>query len=63
MQVALAWCMGKGTIPIPGAKTVKQVQDNLGALAFKLSPSEVAALEDAARQAPRAMIQNVFQTK
>eukprot|EP00884_Botryococcus_braunii_P018897 jgi/Botrbrau1/5691/Bobra.0071s0025.1 len=62
-QVALAWCISKGTIPIPGAKTLRQAQDNLGALAVKLSASEVAALEDAARQAPRAMIQNVFQTK
>ncbi len=62
-QVAIAWCISKGTIPIPGAKTVRQATDNLGALSFKLSGGEVAALEDAARGAPRSMIQNVFQTQ
>ena len=24
-QVAINWCMAKGTIPIPGAKTLEQV--------------------------------------
>lgn len=62
-QVALAWCISKGTIPIPGAKSLSQAQDNLGALAFKLNGGEVSALDDAAGRLPRTMIQNVFQTK
>eukprot|EP00850_Spirogloea_muscicola_P005622 SM000026S08871 [mRNA] locus=s26:275382:278066:+ [translate_table: standard] len=62
-QVALNWCMRKGTIPIPGAKSLEQVKDNLGALGFRLNSGEVAALDDAADQIPRGMIQNIFQTK
>ncbi len=30
-QVALNWCMCKGTLPIPGAKTVDQAVENAGA--------------------------------
>eukprot|EP00850_Spirogloea_muscicola_P002789 SM000011S18967 [mRNA] locus=s11:142589:145246:+ [translate_table: standard] len=62
-QVALNWCMRKGTIPIPGAKSLEQVKDNLGALGWRLNSGEVAALDDAADQIPRGMIQNIFQTK
>ncbi len=29
-QVALNWIMCKGAIPIPGAKSVQQVDDNVG---------------------------------
>merc|ERR1712196_61677 len=31
-QVALAWTISKGAIPIPGAKNAKQAADNAGAL-------------------------------
>lgn len=62
-QVAINWCIGRGTIPIPGVKTVQQVQDNLGALGWRLSSNELIELEDAARQSPRKMIQNIFQTR
>ena len=61
-QVAINWCICQGAIPIPGAKTLVQAEDNLGALGWRLMPSEMAALEDAADAAPRGMIQNVFQT-
>ncbi|XP_050385627.1 pyridoxal reductase, chloroplastic [Argentina anserina] len=62
-QVAINWCISKGTIPIPGVKTVKQVEENLGALGWRLSSQELLQLENAARESPRKMIQNVFQTK
>ncbi|CAI5951443.1 unnamed protein product [Closterium sp. NIES-64] len=62
-QVAINWCMAKGTVPIPGAKTVEQAKENLGALGWRLSSNEVAALDDAAAEVPRPMIQNIFQTK
>ncbi|CAO2838540.1 unnamed protein product [Amaranthus hypochondriacus] len=62
-QVAINWCISKGTIPIPGVKTIKQTQENLGALGWRLSRDEVTLLEDAARQSPRKMIQNIFQTR
>ncbi|KAJ8440004.1 hypothetical protein Cgig2_022686 [Carnegiea gigantea] len=62
-QVAINWCISSGTIPIPGVKTVQQAQDNLGALGWRLSSNELIELEDAARQSPRKMIQNIFQTR
>ncbi|KAF3432760.1 hypothetical protein FNV43_RR23862 [Rhamnella rubrinervis] len=61
-QVAINWCICKGTIPIPGIKTVKQAEENLGALGWRLSSEELLQLEYAARESPRKMIQNVFQT-
>lgn len=60
-QVALNWCRCQGMIPIPGAKTVAQAVENAGALGWRLSPGEVAALEQAAQRA-RPMVQNIFQT-
>ncbi|KAL7612523.1 pyridoxal reductase, chloroplastic [Lactuca sativa] len=62
-QVAINWCICKGTIPIPGVKSVKQAEDNLGALGWKLRPTELDQLEYAATQSPRKMLQNVFQTR
>ena len=62
MQVAINWCICQGAIPVPGAKTLKQAEDNMGSLGWRLSGSEHAALEAAADAAPRGMVQNVFQT-
>ncbi|KAL9240565.1 hypothetical protein vseg_014768 [Gypsophila vaccaria] len=62
-QVAVNWCISKGTIPIPGVKSVKQAQENLGSLGWRLSKDELTQLEDAAQQSPRKMIQNIFQTQ
>lgn len=62
-QVAINWCICQGTIPIPGVKTVKQVEENLGALGWRLSSNELLELEYAARESPRKMIQNIFQTR
>ncbi|CAK9106247.1 Uncharacterized oxidoreductase At1g06690, partial [Durusdinium trenchii] len=47
-QVAIAWCIAKGTTPIPGVRNVRQAEDNLRALQLKLSSSEVEALDGAA---------------
>eukprot|EP00270_Netrium_digitus_P002614 TRINITY_DN1296_c0_g1_i2.p1 TRINITY_DN1296_c0_g1~~TRINITY_DN1296_c0_g1_i2.p1 ORF type:complete len:443 (+),score=86.93 TRINITY_DN1296_c0_g1_i2:3-1331(+) len=62
-QVAINWCICKGAVPIPGAKTLQQAEENLGALGWRLSGAEVAALDDAAAAVPRPMLQNIFQTK
>jgi pyridoxine 4-dehydrogenase len=62
-QVALNWCICKGTIPIPGAKTVTQAQENFGALGWSLTDAEVSALDQAAARLDKAMVQNIFQTK
>jgi len=62
-QVALNWCIGKGTMPIPGAKTLSQVEQNLGALGWTLDPGEMDALDRSAASVDRKMIQNIFQSR
>ena len=49
-QVALNWTICKGTLPIPGAKNVKQAQENAGALGWKLTEDEVAKLDEVSDQ-------------
>jgi pyridoxine 4-dehydrogenase len=44
-QVALNYIISKGVIPIPGARTVQQVEDNIGAMGWRLTETEVAMLE------------------
>jgi len=44
-QVALNWCICKGTVPIPGARTVEQARENAGALGWRLTEEEVASLD------------------
>lgn len=62
-QIALNWCICKGTIPIPGAKTVEQARENLGALGWQLDAGEIAELDKAAVSADKKMVQNIFQTR
>jgi pyridoxine 4-dehydrogenase len=62
-QVALNWCIAKGTIPIPGAKNVEQAQQNIGALGWQLDAGEIAELDQAAINVDKPMVQNIFQTK
>ncbi|MGA9379768.1 MAG: aldo/keto reductase [Phormidium sp.] len=62
-QVAINWCICQGTIPIPGAKSVEQAKDNLGALGWQLGVNEVAELDKAAASTDKKMVQNIFQTK
>jgi aryl-alcohol dehydrogenase-like predicted oxidoreductase len=45
-QVALNWTICKGAVPIPGAKNTRQVLSNAGALGWRLTDDEVAALDD-----------------
>jgi aryl-alcohol dehydrogenase-like predicted oxidoreductase len=44
-QVALNWVICKGALPIPGAKTVEQAQENAGALGWRLTDEEMAKLD------------------
>lgn len=62
-QVAINWCICKGTIPIPGAKSLQQAQENLGALGWYLDAGEVEELDQAAASVDKAMVQNIFQSK
>ena len=70
-QVAINWAMAPGgaggggaaTVPIPGAKDLAQMEENLGAMGWRLASGERAALEAAAARVPRQSQQNVFLTK
>ncbi len=49
-QVALNWLICKGTMPIPGAKNAKQAEANAGALGWRLTDDQVAALDEASEE-------------
>ena len=49
-QVALNWTICKGTLPIPGAKSAEQAQQNSGALGWRLTDDEVANLDELSEQ-------------
>jgi aryl-alcohol dehydrogenase-like predicted oxidoreductase len=52
-QVALNWCIRKGTLPIPGAKNAEQAEENAGALGWKLTEEEVAKLDEISEEITR----------
>lgn len=62
-QIALNWCICKGTMPIPGAKSLVQADQNIGALGWSLDDGDVNALDKAAAGCDRKMIQNIFQSR
>jgi len=62
-QVALNWCLCKGTIPIPGAKSLQQAEENIGALGWTLTSAEVESLDQTANRLDKKMVQNIFQTR
>lgn len=53
-QVAIRWVMQKPGVPsvIIGARTLAQLQDNLGAAAFELDAEQVARLDEASKIDP-----------
>jgi aryl-alcohol dehydrogenase-like predicted oxidoreductase len=46
-QVALNWVICKGAIPIPGATSAEHARENAGAMKWRLSEKDVAALDKA----------------
>ena len=62
-QVAINWAICKGTVPIPGARTIEQARENLGSTGWFLKRDAVEELDLAASSVAKPMIQNVFQTK
>jgi aryl-alcohol dehydrogenase-like predicted oxidoreductase len=46
-QLALAWVLARGSdiIPIPGTRTIRHLEENMGALAIRLTPEQQAQLE------------------
>jgi aryl-alcohol dehydrogenase-like predicted oxidoreductase len=49
-QLALAWVLSRGrdVVPIPGTRHRKRLEENVAAAAVKLTPDELARLEQAA---------------
>jgi aryl-alcohol dehydrogenase-like predicted oxidoreductase len=45
-QVAIAWVASKGSLPIIGPRTRAQLDDNLAATQIKLSPAQLARLDE-----------------
>ena len=62
-QIAINWCICKGTLPIPGAKNLSQAQQNTGALGWRLTKSEVHELDSASAACDKQMVQNIFQSR
>jgi aryl-alcohol dehydrogenase-like predicted oxidoreductase len=60
-QVALAWIIAKGAIPIPGAKNREQAEQNAGALGWSLDPADVTALDQVALYGQRGITQRFWQ--
>ena len=60
-QVALAWLMAKGSVPIPGAKNRRQAEDNAGALGWALTETEVADLDAVALGGKQSFLGRFFQ--
>ncbi|BEU25783.1 aldo/keto reductase [Paraburkholderia caribensis] len=46
-QVAIAWVLAKGVLPIIGPRTQAQLDDNLAALSVRLEPVQIARLDAA----------------
>ena len=44
-QIAIAWVIAKGHLPIPGTKRVKYVEQNIAAAGIELSSEEIEKLE------------------
>jgi aryl-alcohol dehydrogenase-like predicted oxidoreductase len=51
-QVSLAWLLQRGSniVPIPGTKRRKYLEENLGAAAVRLTPEQIAQLDEAGAQ-------------
>ena len=60
-QVALAWLVAKGAVPIPGAKNRAQAEDNAGALGWRMTDDELARLDTAALFGTRKLSQRIWQ--
>lgn len=55
VQVALNWCICKGTLPIPGAKNESQLAEIAGSVGWRLTDGEVAELDKASDRVPTSL--------
>jgi aryl-alcohol dehydrogenase-like predicted oxidoreductase len=60
-QVALAWIIAQGAVPIPGAKNRSQAEQNAGALGWQMTEAELARLDAASLFGKRGLSQRVWQ--
>jgi aryl-alcohol dehydrogenase-like predicted oxidoreductase len=60
-QVALAWLIAKGAVPIPGAKNRQQAEENAGALGWRLSDDDVGTLDTVALYGQRGIAERFWQ--
>jgi aryl-alcohol dehydrogenase-like predicted oxidoreductase len=60
-QVALNWIIVKGAVPIPGAKSAAQAQENAGALGWRIDDDDLAMLDQAALGGIRSISNRVWQ--
>ncbi len=44
-QVAINWAIAKGTLPIPGAKNIRQAEQNTDVLSWNLTEDEISRLD------------------
>src|SRR5260370_21945000 len=58
-EVALAWLVAKGAVPIPGAKNRAQAEQNAGALGWGMTDDELGRLDAAALYGKRGISQRV----
>ena len=50
-QVALAWLVAQGTVPIPGTRNSARLEENVGSLALQLSDDDGQRLDDVGQAA------------
>jgi pyridoxine 4-dehydrogenase len=63
-KVAINWAICKGTVPIPGCRTIQQAIGNVDAAAqWRLKSDALSELDRVALAVRKPMIQNIFQTK
>ncbi|MFZ0250860.1 MAG: aldo/keto reductase [Acidimicrobiales bacterium] len=60
-QVALAWLIAQGAVPIPGAKNGEQARQNAGALGWHLTAEELDQLTGASLYGTRTIQQRFWQ--
>jgi aryl-alcohol dehydrogenase-like predicted oxidoreductase len=60
-QVALAWIIAQGAVPIPGAKSRAQAEQNAGALGWCMTDDELGRLSGVALFGKRGVSQRVWQ--
>jgi len=48
-QTALNWLICKGALPIPGAKNVRQAEENAGGTGWQMTEDEIARLDEATK--------------